>query len=182
MKKVKLVLVAFAFLIIAPTASFALIDASVFGGYTFPSGSYFNTKGFQKGFDAHLNTDFLVIFKLGVGGFYRNSDIKITGNQKFSKRQVGIDAYGALSIPLMPVDPYLKFRSAVWDKVGGSYQGSAEHFKAYSWGIGALLTVLPVPGIISVGLYGEYLFDTSKNSGKKANGHTLNLGIRADLF
>ena len=183
MKKIKLI-IASLFLVIMPTASFALIDVAAFGSYTFSSGSPINTGGLGYGFDAHLNTTFLTVFKTGFGGYYRTSDVKIDVlgvNEKFPKQQLGIDLYGALSIPIFPMEPYLKFRAAALEKIGGSFN-STEHFKAYSWGFGILFNMFPISSIMKVGLYGEFLCDVSKNSGKRGDGHTFNLGVRVDLF
>ena len=67
MKKIKLMLAAL--FLTVPAASIALIDVSAFGGYSIPSGSPINTKGFQCGFNSHINKTFYVVLKGGLGGF-----------------------------------------------------------------------------------------------------------------
>jgi hypothetical protein len=187
-RRIKLILVAALFLIAVPTVSFAFFDVSAFGGYAIPSGSEISNRGLQYGFDAHVNMVSRVIFKTGFGGFYRGSSawVDVEGvNEKFPKHQLGFSAYGAIAIPIIPVvsqvNPYFKIRATAWDRIGGSFN-STDYFKAYSWGTGILYVIFPGSGSMSLGIYGEYLCDVSRNAGKWANGHTLNFGVRADLF
>ncbi len=185
MKKIKMLTAALALLALLPTAGFALADISAFGGYSWGTSDTIDPSGFQYGFDAHINTEFLYFFQLGLGGFYKKSDMELSYFDRdvdYNRSTAGIDAYAQLELPLIPIDPYVRFRSAVWEKVSGQVIDNTEYFKSYSVGGGIFLTVLPVPGVIKLQLFGEYLYDITKQDGHKVNGHTFNLGVRADVL
>ncbi|PKL39828.1 MAG: hypothetical protein CVV44_06295 [Spirochaetae bacterium HGW-Spirochaetae-1] len=184
MNRIKSFIIAAGFLLLIPTASFAIVDVGAYGGYAFGTeieGTNVDPAGFEYGLDAHLNVTYLVILKLGVGAFYQGSVLKYGSSSDYDKKIIGLDIYNQVDIPLFPIDPYVKFNTAIWEKVDtSSSYNSTEFFKAYSIGGGLLFTILPLP-VMKVQLFGEYLYSIAKQDGQKATGHAVHLGLRLDI-
>ncbi|MDR3237753.1 MAG: hypothetical protein LBT84_04540, partial [Spirochaetia bacterium] len=132
--KIKTKLIILAFLVcLAPASAFALVDLNLYGGYTVGGkwSDYDHKYGtdFRYGGAVHLNSGFLAILKLGIGGYYQMSSVTYgddngipvgigTGDEfTLDKTEFGIDAYAALDIPLIPISPYVKGGTAAWNKV-----------------------------------------------------------------
>ena len=75
----------------------------------------------------------------------------------------------------------MRFNTAVWDKVDGTIDNT-EYFRSYSFGFGALFTVLPIPGIFKLQLFGEYNYNFGTQSSADVKDHSVYLGIRTDFF
>jgi hypothetical protein len=175
-----------------PASSFALVDVGAYGGYSFAgelktdSGTV-DTSGFLYGFNAHVNFDMLVFFQLGIGGFYQKSefdyDMTGGGDSSYDKTVVGVDLYAMLNIPMLPISPYVTFNSGIWEKVDDKYaRASTDYFQTYSVGGGVALTILPIPAIMSLSIFGEYLYNFGKDAGNDATGHQVRLGVRGDFL
>jgi len=195
MKKTVKILSVLCFMIFVPMGSFALFDFNLYGGIPF-AGQYddCNQKFFAKnsvwGASGHLNTDFLGLLQLGLGGFYQKptATYKAPGASSFGddftvrRTMVGIDAYAQLEIPLLPFCPYLRVNTAAWNKVEGDIDSKTENFKRHGVGVGLLFTILPVPGLARIQLFAEYDYEFGKEDGIKVRQNNLFLGVRADIL
>lgn len=179
MKRLTLAAALASALLFIPTASFALVDVNLYGGYTF-SGKLEGISGTQDGWEmgltTHINFDVLVFFQFGAGASYEWTNMDWT-----DKNQVGLDLYGMLNIPFIPVSPYVRFNTAIWDKIEGQLD-STEYFKTYSFGGGIILTVLPIPGVFKLQLFGEYMYNFSEHSSREVTDHSFYLGVRTDFL
>jgi len=171
-----------------PVASYAIVDINAYGGYAFGSNveladSIVNPEptGFEWGFSSHLNFDVLVFFKLGLGAYYQMSNLKTTDDYDYTKNNVGLDLNAQLNIPLIPIKPYAIFRTAIWENVGGDVIESTEYFKNFAFGGGVLFTILPIPKVLKLQLFADYLYHTGKQSDLKATGHSAHFGVRLDI-
>jgi len=186
--KTKLLLSAF-ILCLAHASAFALVDANLYGGYTiggkYNSNSIKHKDDFRYGGSVHLNTTFLLILQLGLGGYYQMSSATYgsSGIKNFTadKTDAGIDAYAALGIPFFPISPYVRGGAAAWNKIKYDGYSKTGNFEKYHVGGGLLFTVLPIP-LFKLQLFGEYINVFGKEGGKNSTEHQINLGIRGDLF
>jgi len=176
-----------------PAASYAIVDASVFGGYSFlgeykDSGSSYDTKGYQYGAYAHLNTGIPALFTVGLGGFYTIAPMTVEtsyGDKDATKKTVGIDAYAQIDLPILPVFPYLRYGHAINEKLEVKNSGSTttynENFKSYYYGIGICKTLINAVKL-DLQLFVEYLRTSSKQENDvKTTGNVINVGLKASL-
>lgn len=180
MKRLTLALTLMGALLLIPSTSFALVDANLMGGYSF-QGKVDGISGTQDGWDlgltAHINFDLLVFLQFGIGASYDWSNLDWADD----RNQIGLDLYGQINIPFLPISPYVRFNTAVWDKVSGAID-STEYFKSYKFGGGILFTVLPIPKVFKLQLFGEYMYNFAKAGSLDVKNHTVYLGIRTDFF
>lgn len=186
--KIKLLMLSCLFCLI-PISSFALVDINAYGGYTIGgdlNGRSVKIKGsdLRYGFSAHLNKDFLVFIKLGLGGFYQASSVsyKLDKARTADKQSAGIEAYALFDLPMLPLAPYAKFNTAAWNKIDFLGRSDSDYFKRHGFGLGAAFTLLPIPTVMSLQLFAEYVYAFGKEMKHNSNEHQINLGLRADFF
>lgn len=191
-KKIKTALLnAACLLLLLPSASFALADFNIYGGSPF-QGKRGGTNKQLKLFDdyafgasAHLNFDFLVFLQAGIGGFYQTSTTTYRYNKKnyeYDTDSAGLDAYIQLEIPFVPISPYIRGNEAAWSKTQVAGESRTSNFKRHGIGGGLLFTMLPVPGILKLQLFGEYMYSFGKEFGENFKEQQIDIGLRADLF
>ena len=83
-----------------------------------------------------------------------------------------------LDIPLIPLSPYVKFATGIWEDVAGDLDTGSSFLNTYKTGAGLAFTFFPF-----LQLTGEYQFEYTKkieasNENYKASGHAVVLGIR----
>jgi len=192
--KTKIKVLALACLILlVPASGFALFDISVYGGFPF-SGEYdtlkqkIHTDNHAYGASVHWNTGFLALFQLGLGGYYQFSAVryKVDGGSDFTldRNTMGIEGVVLLDVPFLPFHPYVKLNTAAWNKVkdkDGNIS-KTENLKKHGIGAGLAITFLPLPGLVSFQLFGEYMYNFGKEDGDKVKQSYAFLGIRADIF
>jgi hypothetical protein len=194
MKKICYCVVSAALFCILPVKSFALVDAEIYGGYTFngdvdddASAESDTPKGPSYGFRGHF-TSSIIFIKIGLGGFMQYSQLDYDlelGNNTTSvstdKTTYGLDGYAKLDLPLIPVKPYMRIGVALYDKIesdiSGSTNSETEHFNSFYYGIGLAFTVLPLP-IVDVQLFGEYLYNKSSFDDTTIICHNFNVGAQ----
>ncbi|MEW6525771.1 MAG: outer membrane beta-barrel protein [Spirochaetota bacterium] len=185
----KLICMAIA-LVMLPTASFAIVDFGMYGGYTFagkidsPDISNADTNGWQYGFIGHLNGSVIpMVLSMGIGGFYQKSPLSYTVAGKdfdLTKTMYGIDAIVMLELPIL-IHPYARAGIAINEKVEiktplGTWSDEKK-FNSYYGGIGAAFTVFPF-----VQIFGEYLYNYSKlEDDGKLKSNSINIGARLNI-
>jgi hypothetical protein len=180
------------FVLLAPVSGFALFDLDLYGGLPF-SGEFdsesqklLDTDNYAYGFAAHLNSDFLGLLQLGLGGFYQMSTITYTGDNDFTldRSTAGLEAYLQFEVPLLPVSPYVKANTAAWNKVkakGGDFS-KTDYFKKHGLGAGFVFSILPVPELLRLQIFAEYIYHFGKEDDAQVRQHNVFLGLRADFF
>ncbi len=176
MKKITFAAIIISFLFFIPSSAFALFDIGVYGGYSFAGDVETDVKnvepvGPEYGAIAHY-TDSILIFNLGIGGYYQRSPLK-DGSIEYTKQTAGIDGYAQLDIPLIPIMPYLRASLGVWENIEGDVDND-EYFKSYSFGAGV---DFPLP-VVPLAIYTEYVFSVGFQDGNTAKSHAAHLGVR----
>jgi len=191
MKKIAILLMIASLTILTKKNSYALVDLGVYGSYSFsgeietdgPTATPDPT-GFEYGIIGHYNRSLLAFFNYGLGGYYQYSNLSYdlnVNNQKievdYNKNIIGLDAYLELALPMMPMHPYLKISSAIWENTGGDLKRiDNEWFNTYSTGIGLAFTFFPMYQV-----FGEYQFSYSKMEDDKNTGNAIHLGLRVNI-
>ena len=103
-------------------------------------------------------------------------------NFTVDKTDFGIDGYAAFGIPLTPLSLYARGGTAAWNKIEYAGDSKTGSFEKYHVGGGFLFTILPIPGLLKLQLFAEYIHAFGKEGGEKSTEHQINLGIRGDLF
>lgn len=189
MKKIRSIILVVSILAFIPATSYALFDIGVYGGYTFAGEvksdvagqSNPEPKGLSYGAIGHLNTAIFPLLRLGFGLYSENSNLDysiLNKDYEFTRKTVGIDLYLQLDIPMVPLHPYVKFASGVWEKIGGDLvaKDETDYFNTYRTGIGAALTFFPF-----LQLFAEYQYLYTRQVGEendKADGHGVAVGLR----
>ncbi len=190
MKKIRSIVLVVSILAFVPASSYALFDIGIYGGYTFAgeiksdiSGqSNPEPTGLSYGAIGHFNTPIFPLLRLGVGLYTENSNLDYSissQDYEFTRKTVGLDLYLQLDIPLIPLHPYAKFASGIWEEVGGDLvaKDETEYFSTYRTGVGAALTFFPM-----LQIFAEYQFLYTRNIGDdKAVGHGVALGMRLNI-
>ncbi len=162
--------------------SFAIVDAAVSGGSVFNGKSEDNHKSkltsWQYGARAHLNTDAVPFFELGLGGYYEDTHLKfdiLNSSSDVVRKSAGLDANIILSLPLLPINPYVRGTYGFWDR----YNGDVENFNK-SWGAGGglELVVFPLP---SIRIFAEYMRDHAVHNKTYINTNSANLGVKIQI-
>ncbi len=189
MKKLIVIFAAFTVLVFAPSASFAIVDLGVYGGYSFGGeievgNETYDVMGPEYGFIGHINGSVIpMILSLGVGGFYQKSTLQYEADNKdfdLDRTMYGLDAIAMLELPII-IHPYLRGGIAINEKLELKIDDSSvsyeEKFNSYYFGIGAAFTVFPM-----VQIFGEYLYNYSNqedDSTLKTN--SIHIGARVNI-
>lgn len=160
-----------------PSQSFALVDASLYGGYMFNGSvegfSGVDSKGYNYGLKAHYNTSLIPLVELGIGLYYQNTKFKYdrapNAEEKLLRKSAGLDMNLILNLPI--IHPYGRFMYALWDDL----EGDVEKFKAYGLGAGLEFTVFPF-----IRIFGEYMYEKTTH-GNDFKNNSVNLGIKVDI-
>jgi hypothetical protein len=190
MKKFSWIILIVSILAFVPATSYALFDLGVYGGYTFageiksdvPGVSNPEPTGLSYGVIGHFNTPIFPLLRMGFGLYSEKSDFSydlVNQSYDYTRKTVGIDLYLQLDIPLVPLHPYLKFASGVWEEIGGELveKDETEYFSTYRTGVGVALTFFPF-----VQIFAEYQYLYTRNIGDDtAVGQGVALGVRANL-
>jgi hypothetical protein len=176
-------------IILIPASSYAIVDFSAFGGYSFgnkieSSDDDQNVKGWQYGLYGHVNTGIPMVATVGIGGFYLIAPLK-GDDADATKKSVGVDAYAQLDLPFLPVFPYARYGIAINEKIEVKYTGGktdlSENFKSHYFGFGLSRNLISA-AVIKLQVFAEYLFTTSKQeNGVNMKGNAINFGIKAIL-
>lgn len=186
MKKVRIVVLLLGILAFVPATSYALFDIGVYGNYAYkgeiksdtPNVNNPDPTGFSYGVIGHYNQGIFPFIRSGIGLYSQYSKLSFStgsGDVEYGKKIVGIDLYLQLDIPLIPLHPYVKFASGIWeDYTGDMSQASAEYFNTYQTGGGVALTFFPF-----LQFFGEYQYLYTKSVDEdKAIGHAVAMGLR----
>jgi hypothetical protein len=190
MKKIRSIVLVVSILAFVPATSYALFDIGIYGGYTFAGEVQSDISGQQNpeptglsyGAIAHFNTPIFPLLRLGIGLYTENSDLEFSiasEDYEFTRKTVGVDLYLQLDIPLVPLHPYAKFASGIWEEVGGDLvaKDETEYFNTYRTGLGAALTFFPM-----LQIFAEYQFLYTRQVGDDtATGHGVALGLRLNI-
>lgn len=160
-----------------PSQSFALVDASAYGGYMFNGSVEGNSdadpKGYNYGLKAHYNTSIFPLLELGVGAYYQNTkfkyDVTAINEDTILRKSAGLDMNLIVKLPI--VHPYGRFMYSFWDEM----EGNTERFKGYGIGAGVELTVFPF-----IRIFGEYMYEKTKNE-IEFKYNSVNLGLKLDI-
>jgi hypothetical protein len=170
----------------AARPSFALVDAEVYGGYSFKNNfddatsDATKAKGWAVGLRAHL-TGGNTFFDYGAGAFYQRTPLKYKESGievKYTRDSFGPDAY--LRIAILPlIKPYGRIGMSVYDKeklsaTGYPTETQTKKFSSYYFGFGAGI-MPPLPGI-DLMIFAEYLYNKKYKGGKSSN-NTINAGV-----
>ena len=185
MKNILKVLIITAGLVISFNVnSFALVDGAAWGGVIFngevEGDSDATPMGWDYGAKAHYNFS-VPFFEIGVGAYYEYSKIKtdikfaeiFDGSSAEARKSIGLDANLILSIPLIPLNPYIRGTYAAWDQ----FAGDTKYFSAYGIGAGLELVIFPLP---SIRLFGEYMYDYSDHDAYIKT-HQANFGVKVSI-
>jgi hypothetical protein len=181
MKKVVLMILAAGVIAAIPASSYALVDAGVYGGYTFSGkteGDADDTTGYkgpQFGAMAHLNMN-NPLFVLGAGPYiemakYKNSDLDVNLD-----RSVGLDAWFGLNV-IPVITPYVRVGLGLMDKwtVKSDFgeDSQTNYLKTWYAAIGLSKSIVPL-----VQVFGEFRYASSKlDGGDKFNRSMANIGV-----
>ena len=201
MKKYLILLIILISLII-PSQAFALINAEIYGGYSFEGEAEIedtdsaSVSGLGYGARIHFYSN-IAIIGYGVGGFAQKSplegEIKIDSDKEdfdFNRTNYGLDGFINLTIPMIPIHPYVRGGISIYETIETEYEvnGSTEtetdksYFQSYYGGFGLSLKVLPLP-VLSVEIFAEYLYEYSilQESEGEFKGHRVNIGALARI-
>jgi hypothetical protein len=169
-----------------PASSYAIVDASIFGGRTFGSkienaAGDTDVNGWQYGLYGHVNTGVPMLFTVGAGGFFLTAPLK--GDIDATKKTVGFDAFAMVDLPVLPVFPYVRYGIAVKEtvevKTSAGTTSSSENFKSNYFGFGLSRTIFSAVKL-KLQIFAEYLYTISKQENDtKLKGHAVNVGITA---
>lgn len=187
------IVVGLVILFFVPAASYAIVDASIYGGYSFggtldldyDSG---DLSGWEYGFLAHINTGIPYVFTIGIGGFYQYSpmEYEIDDKEDATRKTYGLDGYFQIDLPFIIINPYIRGGIAIKDETEIEYEvgGTAEdmvkdkYFGSYYFGVGIGYTIFEA-AILDLSIFGEYLYTTSKlEDDVELNGHAVHLGVK----
>lgn len=180
-------------LVMVPAASYALIDASVYGGYAFASmESEAATKditGWEYGCRGHINTGIPMLLTIGVGGFYQVMPLEteIAGETvDVTKTTYGIDVYAQLDLPILPVNPFVRYGIAIKDELEVELANSRSENLSDNWKSSYVGGGLAYPlfdlVVIDLKIFAEYLYTTTKQENDiKINGHVVNAGLQLSI-
>lgn len=191
--KLKRILIIMAIVAMAPTASFAIVDISAYGGYSFANDISITSlsstslkNGPEYGVFAHLNGGIPMLFSAGIGLFYNVAPLKYSyaGVSYDAKRVAyGFDLMGQLEMPIL-IHPYIRAGWALKETLeieisGGPVQTStkSKYFGSTYLGLGAALTVAPF-----IRVFAEYLYTYSKQSSDiTVKGNAIHVGATLNL-
>ncbi|TAL29643.1 MAG: hypothetical protein EPN93_21380 [Spirochaetes bacterium] len=194
MKIIRYLALALALAAFVPATSYAIVDAGIYGGYSFSgeidAGSLASgktTTGWEYAFIGHVNFDFLAIFNLGIGAFYQNAPLKFdVGGEtiKVDNVTIGPDIYLELDLPVIPIHPYVRGGIAAYNKTTidlpssiGNDVTAKKYFSAYYFGLGAALTIFPF-----VQIFGEYMYNyANQEKDVTLSGNAVHLGARLNI-
>jgi len=169
-------------MIFIPASSYAIVDASVYGGRTFgnkveSAGDKTDANGWQYGLYGHVTTGIPMLCTVGLGGFYLIAPLK--GDVDAKKKTFGIDAYAQLDLAVLPVYPYVRYGIAINEKVEVGSTSVSENFKSHYIGVGLSRDIFSA-AVIKIRLFAEYLYTTSKQEKDvKIKGNAINVGVTA---
>lgn len=187
LSKIIIILIIF---ILMPASSYAIVDFSVYGGYSFmgeikDSASSSDFNGWQYGCYGHINSGIPMLFTVGIGGFYQISPLTVEtsgGDYDATKTAYGVDGYAQVDLPFLPVFPYVRLGIAAKEEVEIKFPGStskiSENFKSYYYGIGLSYSLVDVVAW-DLQLFAEYLYTTSKQENDvEVKGNAVNMGVK----
>lgn len=157
--------------------SYAIVDVSAFGGFTF-SGDAEGTDyvGVPYGLKAHYNASLIPMIEMGLGAYYQGAKIKLdvpSTDWDLNRQTIGFDFNLILSLPI--IHPYGRFTYAIWDKFSGNGISDTEKFKG--WGLGAGLELTAVPFFR---IFAEYYYDVADHDSQFKSNSVL-AGVKFDF-
>lgn len=181
-------------LILIPASGYALVDASVYGGYAFGgeldsgAGDTADVDGYHYGARAHVNLGIPLVFSVGAGLFYQIAPMEYEADgdsDDLTQKTLGIDAYAQLELPFLPVYPFVRYGIAIKDEVEVTYGSTTstfeESFKSSYYGAGITYSLLDAV-VIDIQLFAEYLYTTTKQEDDvELKGNAINIGVQAAM-
>jgi len=157
--------------------SYAIVDVSAFGGFTF-SGDSAGTDfvGVPYGLKAHYNTSLIPMLEMGIGAYYQGAKIKLdkpSADWDATRQTLGLDFNLILSLPI--IHPYGRFTYGIWDKIKTDAGSDTENYKAWGLGAGVELTAVPF-----FRLFAEYYYDVTDH-GEKMKSNSILAGVKFDF-
>lgn len=157
--------------------SYAIVDVSAYGGYTFSGDAEgVDYVGIPYGLKVHYNTSLIPMLEMGIGAYYQGTKIKLdlpSTDWDLDRQTLGLDFNLILSLPI--IHPYGRFTYAFWDKVEADDVSDSKNFKAWGLGAGLELTTLPFFRI-----FAEYYYDVTDHDGKMKSSSVL-AGVKFDF-
>ena len=192
MKTFGKVIVSLVILFFVPASSYAIVDASIYGGYSFSGTLDIGDKsgdldGWEYGFLAHVHTGIPYLFTIGVGGFYQYSpmEYEIDDKEDATRKTYGLDGYFQIDLPFIVINPYIRGGIAIKDETEiENYSTSGEdmvkdkYFGSYYFGIGIGYIIVDA-AVLDVSIFGEYLYTTSKlEDDVELKGNAVHFGVK----
>lgn len=157
--------------------SYAIVDVSAFGGFTFSGDAEgYDYVGIPYGLKAHYNTSIIPMIEMGIGAYYQGSKIKleeISDGWDYDRQSLGLDLNLILSLPI--IHPYGRFTYGIWDKIKSDTGSDTENYKAWGLGAGVELTAVPFFRI-----FFEYYYDVTDHDTKFKSNSVL-AGLKFDF-
>ena len=161
--------------------SYAIVDASVYGGYTFSgtvedTGFEADVDGLLYGVKGHYNTSLIPLIELGVGAYYQFNKMQYESSGSdfdLDRQSLGLDLNLILSLPI--IHPYGRFTWAVVDSIKTETDTYTENFKAWGAGVGVEFTIIPFFRV-----FGEYMYDKSKQDFTLTTNSAI-IGVKFDF-
>ncbi len=172
----KVFIITAGFVLSVTVNSYAIVDASAWGGYIFNGTVEYNDEAEPKGIDygikAHYNMSLIPLIELGLGAYYENSKIKygLDTDPALKRKSAGLDVNVILALPI--IHPYARGTYALWDK----FETDTEKYKAYGLGAGVELTVLPF-----IRIFGEYMHQNTEHFDAYQKTNSVNFGLKVDI-
>lgn len=184
MKKFRIAVLLLGILFFVPASGFALVDAGIYGGYSFAgkidtgASKNPNTSGWEYGAIVHYNFGLAAILNIGIGGFVQQTPLKYSVTSidfKVTKTDYALDAFVMLDLPVFPIHPFIRGGVGVYETLKLD-DGSSVHksFNSYHFGLGVAWSLIPY-----LQIYGEYLYNSSKQEDDiKLTGNSVHVGVR----
>ncbi|MBN2038532.1 MAG: outer membrane beta-barrel protein [Spirochaetes bacterium] len=188
-KNLSKIIVILMFFIFVPASSYAIVDFSIYGGYSFAGeleddSETSDMNGWQYGFYGHVNSGIPMLFTVGLGVFYQISPLTVdssAGEVDATKTSYGLDGYAQVDLPFLPVFPYIRLGIAAKEEVEVESTTFSENFKSYYYGIGVSYTLVDVV-VWDLQLFAEYLRTASKQEEDiEVKGNAVNMGLKIAL-
>ncbi len=161
--------------ILVPGRAFALLDLGLFGGYSFgnkieENAATLKPSGGEYGLWAHYTKEVLIL-NLGIGGYFQQSFLK-DGNIDYNRQAAGLDAFLQVDLPVVPIMPYIRVGTPIWDHITGDRE-STDYFHSAHIGAGLDFSIPVIP----INIFAEYLFTAGRQGGDKMTGNAIHAGV-----
>lgn len=186
----KIIYLTVLFILFSSTSSYAIMDMEVFSGYSF-AGDMGNLETTEDVSGPDFGFRFDALYRIeqadfGLGSFMQFAPLTYKINDEeyeLNKLSIGIDSFARYKNEKIPVYPYVRFGTAVYDKTenklisGENITVTEFRFKSYYFGAGVSYPLVPMP-VIDVHAFIEYLYDISSIADDQVlKRHRVNIGL-----